>query len=76
MVDYLKRHGATVDAVLIENVAHGAIADRLQAEAHALGADLIKNPGSSGCPSRNKRGDGISPRMFAVNGARQRIRPS
>ncbi len=41
LVDHLNRHGATVDAVRIENIAHGAIADRLQAEAHALGADLI-----------------------------------
>jgi nucleotide-binding universal stress UspA family protein len=41
MIDHLQRHGATVDAVRIENVAHGAIADRLQAEAQALGADLI-----------------------------------
>jgi nucleotide-binding universal stress UspA family protein len=41
MVEHLKRHGAVVDAIRIENVARGAIADRLQAEAHALGADLI-----------------------------------
>lgn len=41
MVDHLNRHGATVDAIRIENVAHGAIADRLQAEAQSVGADLI-----------------------------------
>lgn len=33
------------------------------------------NPGSSGCPSRSQREE-LSPRMFAVNGARRRIRPS
>jgi hypothetical protein len=38
MVEHLKRHGAEVDAIRIEKVAHSAIADRLQAEAHALGA--------------------------------------
>jgi len=41
IVDHLERHGAKVDSVRIENVAHNAIADRLQAEARALGADLI-----------------------------------
>jgi nucleotide-binding universal stress UspA family protein len=41
MIEHLRRHGATVDAVRIENVAHGAIGDRLQVEAQALGADLI-----------------------------------
>jgi nucleotide-binding universal stress UspA family protein len=41
MVEHLRVHGATVDAIRIENVTHGAIADRLQAEAHALGADMI-----------------------------------
>jgi nucleotide-binding universal stress UspA family protein len=41
MVEHLKRHGAAADAIRIENVPHEAIADRLQAEAHALGADLI-----------------------------------
>ena len=41
MIDHLKRHGATVDAVRIEHVPHGSIADRLQAEARALGADMI-----------------------------------
>jgi nucleotide-binding universal stress UspA family protein len=41
MVEHLKRHGATVDAVRIKDVPRGAIADRLQSEARALGADLI-----------------------------------
>jgi nucleotide-binding universal stress UspA family protein len=41
MVDHLERHGATADVIRIENVPHGAIADTLQAEARALGADLI-----------------------------------
>ena len=41
MIEHLKRHGATVDAVRIEDVPRGAIADQLQSEAQALGADLI-----------------------------------
>jgi len=41
MVEHLRRHGAVADAARIEDVPHGGIADRLQAEAHALGADLI-----------------------------------
>ncbi len=41
MVEHLRRHGAVADAVRIEDVPHGSIADRLQAEAHARGADLI-----------------------------------
>jgi nucleotide-binding universal stress UspA family protein len=41
MVEHLLRHGAVAEAVRIENVPHGAIADRLQAEARARGADLI-----------------------------------
>lgn len=41
MLEHLKRHGATVDAVRIEDVPRGAIAERLQAEARSLGADLI-----------------------------------
>jgi nucleotide-binding universal stress UspA family protein len=41
MVEHLQRHGAVADAIRIENVPHGSIADRLQAEAQALGADLI-----------------------------------
>ena len=41
MVEHLRRHGAVADAVRIEDVPHGAIADRLQAEARARDADLI-----------------------------------
>lgn len=41
VVEHLRVHGATVDAVRVEKVPHHAIADRLQAEAHALGADMI-----------------------------------
>lgn len=42
LVEHLAHHGANnVDSVRIENVVHGAIADRLQAEALALSADLI-----------------------------------
>ena len=41
MLEHLKRHGATVDAVQVEGVPHNAIADRLQSEAQAHGADLI-----------------------------------
>ena len=41
MVEHLRRHGATAEAVRIENVPRGAIADRLLAEARARGADLI-----------------------------------
>ena len=41
MVEHLKRHRAIVDAVGIENVARNDIGDRLQAEARAVGADLI-----------------------------------
>jgi nucleotide-binding universal stress UspA family protein len=41
IVEHLRRHGATVDAVRIEDVDRDNIADRLQSEAHALHADLI-----------------------------------
>jgi nucleotide-binding universal stress UspA family protein len=41
MIEHLKRHGATVDAVRIEDVPRGAIADQLQSEAQARWADLI-----------------------------------
>jgi nucleotide-binding universal stress UspA family protein len=37
----LRRHGAKAEVVQIENVPHASIADRLQLEAHACGADLI-----------------------------------
>lgn len=41
MLEHLKRHGAVVDVVRIEDVPHSAIAERLQSEAKSLGADLI-----------------------------------
>ncbi len=41
IVEHLRRHGASADAVQIYDVAPDSIADRLQAEARALGADLI-----------------------------------
>jgi nucleotide-binding universal stress UspA family protein len=41
MIDHLRRHGATVEAVRIEDVPHGDIAGRLQREAQNLGADLL-----------------------------------
>ena len=41
IVEHLRRHGASADAVRIDDVPPDSIADRLQAEAHALGADLI-----------------------------------
>ena len=41
MVEHLRRHGATVDAVEIEDVPHNAIAGMLQSEAKRRGADLI-----------------------------------
>ena len=41
MVEHLRRHGATAEAVRIENVPRGAIADRLLAEARARGGDLM-----------------------------------
>lgn len=41
IVEHLKRHGASVDAVRVENVPRGSVAGALQAEARALGADLI-----------------------------------
>jgi nucleotide-binding universal stress UspA family protein len=41
LVEHLRRHGAAAEAVRIENVPPERIADRLQEEAHALGADVI-----------------------------------
>jgi len=41
MVDHLRRHGATVEAVRIEGSARGEIAERLQREAQTRGADLL-----------------------------------
>ena len=41
IVEHLRRHGAAADAVRIDDVPPDSVADRLQAEARALGADLI-----------------------------------
>jgi nucleotide-binding universal stress UspA family protein len=41
LVQYLRRHSPSVDAVKIEDVPAGSIADALQAEARTLGGDLI-----------------------------------
>lgn len=41
IVEHLRRHGAAVDAVQMDNVPAGSIADALQTKAHDLGADLF-----------------------------------
>lgn len=41
IVEHLQRHGAVVEAVRMEEVSSGSIADALQTKARALGADLI-----------------------------------
>jgi len=41
IIEHLKRHGAAADVIRIDDVPPDSIADRLQAEARALGADLI-----------------------------------
>lgn len=41
VTDHLRRHGATIEAVRIEEVPHSDIAGRLQREAETLGADLL-----------------------------------
>lgn len=41
MVEHLRRHGAAAEAIRMEDIPHGAIADKLLATAHAQGADLI-----------------------------------
>ncbi|HUN94702.1 MAG TPA: universal stress protein [Bradyrhizobium sp.] len=41
MVEHLRRHGAPAEAARLDKVPGGSIADALQAEAQALGADLI-----------------------------------
>jgi nucleotide-binding universal stress UspA family protein len=41
LVVHLRRHSAAVDAVKLKDVPAGSIAAALQAEADALGADLI-----------------------------------
>ena len=41
LVEHLRRHGASADAVQVEDVPSGSIAETLQSKAHALGADLF-----------------------------------
>jgi nucleotide-binding universal stress UspA family protein len=41
MVEHLRRHGASVEGIWLNNIPTGAIADAVLAEAHKLGADLI-----------------------------------
>ena len=41
VVEHLRRHGANAEAIRIENIPHGAIADQLMAKARGCGADLI-----------------------------------
>ncbi len=41
MVEHLRRHGAPVEGVWLNNIPNGSIADAVQAEAHKLGADLM-----------------------------------
>jgi nucleotide-binding universal stress UspA family protein len=41
MADHLRRHGAAVQGVWLNNIAPESIADVVQSEAHRLGADLI-----------------------------------
>ena len=41
IVEHLRHHGAVVEAVGMEDVASGSIADALQAKAREMGADLI-----------------------------------
>ena len=41
MVGHLRRHGASVEGIWLNNIPPGAIADAVLTEAHKLGADLI-----------------------------------
>jgi nucleotide-binding universal stress UspA family protein len=41
IIEHLRRHGASPEAIRIDDVPPGSIAETLQAQAHALGADLI-----------------------------------
>ncbi len=41
MVEHLHRHGAAAEAIRMEDIPHGAIADKLLTVSHARGADLI-----------------------------------
>jgi nucleotide-binding universal stress UspA family protein len=41
LVDHLRRHGAVVEDRWIEKISHGSIADALQDQAQAAGADVL-----------------------------------
>ena len=41
LVEHLSRHGVSAEAVQVEDVPSGSIANTLQSKAHALGADLF-----------------------------------
>ena len=41
MVEHLRRHGASVEGIWLNNIPAGSIADAVQAEAHRVGADLV-----------------------------------
>jgi nucleotide-binding universal stress UspA family protein len=41
MVEHLRRHGASVEGIWLNNIPVASIADAVQAEAHKVGADLI-----------------------------------
>jgi nucleotide-binding universal stress UspA family protein len=41
LIEHLRRHGVSADAVQVEEVPSGSIAHTLQSKAHALGADLF-----------------------------------
>jgi nucleotide-binding universal stress UspA family protein len=41
LAEHIARHGRNAEIIKIQNVAHDEIADRLQLEAQAVGADLI-----------------------------------
>jgi nucleotide-binding universal stress UspA family protein len=41
MVEHLRRHGASVEGIWLNNIPAGSIADAVQAEARKVGADLV-----------------------------------
>ena len=41
MVEHLRRHGASVEGIWLNDIPTGSIADAVQTEAHKVGADLI-----------------------------------
>lgn len=41
MVEHLRRHGASVQGIWLNDIPPGSIADAVQAKAHEVGADLI-----------------------------------